>query len=753
MAHKKKKIKEEGELNEAKKIYFKESIFDLHPQTKKSIVAVVLLALAFIIVLSFFDLSGPLGEYLYKASDFLFGFGAFLLPIIIFIVAFIFLLSERQYKIYFTSAFGTILFLSCSLGIIEIFYPEKGGLVGKIVSYLKAPLGFWASIILLFSFLIVSILMLFNAPLDLKKIWRRFFQKYQYFPEDALGDGRGESESNLLTHLPGDDKENYADGPSRRERIIKERPKELASQRGETDYSKKNLIKTSYKLPSIDLLEGESGRPTTGDIKANANIIKRTLENFGIYVEMGEVNIGPTVTRYTLKPAEGMKLSRIVALQNDLSLSLAAHPIRIEAPIPGKSLVGIEVPNRSVTLVRVRNLINTDYFRASFPLVFPVGRDVAGEPIYANLDKMPHLLIAGATGTGKSVCIHSVICSYLFKNSPETLNFILIDPKRVELTLYNGLPHLITPVIVEPKKAIIALKWATQEMDRRYDLLLKENCRDIAGFNQKMSRRQDIEMPYIVIIIDELADLMAMFGREVEASIIRLAQMARATGIHLVVSTQRPSVEVITGLIKANITSRIAFQVASQVDSRTILDTAGAEKLLGNGDMLFMSSDSSRPRRIQGVFVAEKEIRRVVDFIIEENTKEEVVENESAADLTEALLKEQFNSNNISYASRENFGERNFDEENYKTAGKINLDDLQQEWRNENEDELYDDAYKAVVEAKKASASYLQRRLRIGYARAARLLDILEERGVIGPGEGAKPREVYVEPEKIESRK
>ncbi len=738
-----KRKKQENKQEEGSpKIYFKESVFDLSAETKKSIAGILLFAAAFIIVLSFFNLAGPFGKRLYGISDLLFGYGAALLPILVFAMSLVFLLSEKRYRPYFTNIFGAGLFLFCGLGIIDILYPEKGGVIGKLISYFEAILGFWASIIFLSSLLLISILMIFNIPLDLKRIWKKIFPEGRYFPEDNSSQGYDEIEQNLQEpkNEEGDDFSGKNYGPA----IFRKREKfDKADGEGKGVF-KKSYAKSSYKLPSIDLLEGESGRPTTGDIKANANIIKRTLENFGIFVEMGEVNIGPTVTRYTLKPAEGMKLSRIVALQNDLSLSLAAHPIRIEAPIPGKSLVGIEVPNRSVTLVRVRNLINTDYFRGSWPLVFGVGRDVAGEPIYANLDKMPHLLIAGATGTGKSVCIHSIICSYLFKNSPEILNLILIDPKRVELTMYNGLPHLITPAIVEPKKAIIALKWATQEMDKRYGFLLKENCRDIAGYNNKMIQKKDPLLPYIVIVIDELADLMAMFGREVEASIVRLAQMARATGIHLIVSTQRPSVEVITGLIKANITSRIAFQVASQVDSRTILDASGAEKLLGNGDMLFMSSDYSRPRRIQGVYVSEKEIKRVVDFTVEENAIDEVAENEASADLTEALIKDQpsYNFNNSTFLETDDF---NFGKNNNGAAHKIDLDQLENEWEEESEDQLYPEAYKAVIEAQKASASYLQRRLRIGYARAARLLDILEERGVIGPQDGAKPRHVYIE--------
>ncbi len=450
-------------------------------------------------------------------------------------------------------------------------------------------------------------------------------------------------------------------------------------------------------------------KPTVGDLRANANIIKRTLEGFGIPVDMGEINVGPTVTRYALKPAEGVKLTRITALSQDLALALAAHPVRIEAPIPGKSLVGVEVPNKSAALVRLGNLLSYPEFQKSPPLSFVLGRNVSGEPVFADIAKMPHLLIAGATGSGKSIMIHSLITSLLFRNSPEMLRLILIDPKRVELTIYEGLPHLMSPVITENKKAMSVLRWAINEMERRYEILLQVGVRDIESCNQKGNK-----LPYLLVVIDELADLMTSYGREVEGSIIRLAQMSRATGIHLVVSTQRPSVEVITGLIKANITSRIALQVASQVDSRTILDTAGAEKLLGSGDLLFISAEHSKPHRVQGAYITEDEVKKVCSFIKENNELEENGNGEEAI---------------------------NF-KENGMPQMDLDLNDF-----SEDADELYGDAVRVVREAKKASASLLQRRLKVGYARAARLLDMMEEKGIVGPGEGAKPREVYGERE------
>jgi S-DNA-T family DNA segregation ATPase FtsK/SpoIIIE len=489
----------------------------------------------------------------------------------------------------------------------------------------------------------------------------------------------------------------------------------------------------NYVPPPLSLLKSDSSKPTTGDLLANANVIKRTLESFGIAVEMGEINVGPAVTRYTLKPAEGVKLSRITALSPDLALSLAAHPIRIEAPIPGKSLVGIEVPNKAAALVRLGSLMNYPEFQSSGPLGFVLGRDVSGEPIFANIEKMPHMLVAGATGSGKSILVHALITSLLYKNSPATLKLALIDPKRVELSMYDGIPHLITPVITENKKALGVLRWAISEMERRYELLQHAGSRDIKSYN---GAHKDDALPYVLIAIDEMADLMSSFGRDVEGAIVRLAQMARATGIHLLLATQRPSVEVITGLIKANIPARVALQVASQIDSRTILDTAGAEKLLGHGDLLFLSAELSKPKRIQGPYVTEEELKAVVNFI-KENNKPQMVDAPGGGQ-----------------------PEVDAEQANIDKAGPITPQGIDAflnggggaggEGGGDEDDDLFDEALATVAEAKKASASLLQRRLKVGYARAARLLDLMESAGYIGPGEGAKPRDVDVE--KIEER-
>jgi S-DNA-T family DNA segregation ATPase FtsK/SpoIIIE len=487
------------------------------------------------------------------------------------------------------------------------------------------------------------------------------------------------------------------------------------------------------------LLEDDKGRIVSGDIKANANIIKRTLQNFGIDVEMDEVSIGPSITRYALKPAEGVKISRIIGLQNDLSLALAAHPLRIEAPIPGKSLVGIEIPNSVKSTVGLAALIGSEEFQKSDkPLLVTLGKGISGKSHFINVAKMPHVLVAGATGSGKSVTIHAMITSLLYKNSPENMRFIMIDPKRVELTLYNKIPHLLTPVITDAKKTILALKWATKEMDRRYDILESTAAKDIDSYHKnilapelrkieelKKKGTYDPErhtapetMPFIIIVIDELADIMMSYPREMEAGIVRLAQMSRAVGIHLIISTQRPSVNVITGIIKANIPSRIALQVVSQIDSRTILDAPGAEKLLGAGDMLYMGGEMSKPIRIQSAFVSEKEVKDVVKYLAD-SYRDELIGGE--IDLGEVA-------------------------KNGEIDGIGVFNSL------EDDDELYEQAKEEVIKAGKASTSYIQRRLRVGYSRAARLIDLLEERGVIGPGDGAKAREVigYGNPNDIE---
>jgi len=674
-----------------------ENRFELKAETKKSVWAIIFICLAVILTLAYFENAGPVGAFLRNIFTILLGWGYLILPISLLLVAGIFLFSERRH-IFGITTIGSSLIVLSVLGLIEISSPGHGGWAGRILGSLKLLFGApTASIVNVFILIIASIITV-DVPLKIRLPAFNFRKKDEEV--DPIIIGEGETEPVLI-----DSEEEGEDGDGEEdeaELLIKDGSERALPK-------SKKLVRNfkNYMPPPLNLLKSTVEKPTTGDLRANANIIKRTMESFGIAVEMGEINIGPKVTRYTLKPAEGVKLSRIIALSQDIALALAAHPIRIEAPIPGKSLVGIEVPNKAAAIVRLGSLMGYEEFQKSGPLTFSLGRDVNGDPIFADIERMPHLLVAGATGSGKSVVIHSILISLLYKNSPETLQLILIDPKRVELSIYENIPHLVSPVIIESKKAINVFRWALKEMDRRYDILLKAGSRDIKSYNNNRKNEDEL-LSYIVIVVDELADLMTSYGREVEGSIVRLAQMARATGLHLILSTQRPSVEVITGLIKANITSRVALQVASQIDSRTILDTSGAEKLLGGGDLLLISAELSKPKRIQGSYVSEDEIHAVADFIRENNEVE--VEEE------------------VSFENG---------------AGAEDSNGIFDEYIEDEEDELYADALRVVTEAQKASASLLQRRLKVGYARAARLLDIMENKGVIGPGDGAKPREVY----------
>jgi S-DNA-T family DNA segregation ATPase FtsK/SpoIIIE len=498
---------------------------------------------------------------------------------------------------------------------------------------------------------------------------------------------------------------------------------------------KAQLPASPYIPPPLNLLAINSGKANVGDIQHNAAVIKSTLANFNIGVEMDEISTGPSITRYTMKPSQGLKLSRILQLRNELSLALASHPLRIEAPIPGQSLVGIEIPNRAVATVGLRTLLEeTGYTKSTDPLTVAMGRGVSGKPFFANIAKIPHLMIAGTTGSGKSVAAHNIILSLLYRNGPDNLKLILVDPKRVELTLYNGIPHLLTPVIKEAKKAIIALRWAAKEMDRRYHVLEREGVRDIGSYHQtivtpayeaaeKIRARDpdaaaEIElperMPYIVIMIDELADIMQAYPRELESGIVRLAQMSRAVGMHLIIATQRPEVRVITGLIKANVPGRMALRVASRIDSQTILDAPGAETLLGKGDMLFLGEGMNKPERIQSAFVSEDEIKKIVANIVQ-NNRGFLVEHIDIGD-------------------------------EVTTPGAIVSMSFSESMDPDSEDDdtMYAEARDLVIKTRVASTSYIQRKLRVGYSRAARLIDILEDRGVIGPSQGSRPREVLI---------
>jgi S-DNA-T family DNA segregation ATPase FtsK/SpoIIIE len=594
-------------------------------------------------------------------------------------------------------------------------------------SLLAGFFGFWGAVVLLVAVISIGIAIVSDIEALGAFLGENVFSLWERIRSRRERDEEFSEEDIAVVGVPGDEEE-YESEESEVDNDNPVRPDHepvitVFNRIGSAQGTGIANFDAEYEAPPLSILGEDRGKPGVGDIKANANIIKRTFQNFGINLEMDEVSVGPTVTRYAVKPAEGVRLSKIVSLANNLELALAAHPVRIEAPIPGKSLVGIEVPNTVKAMVGLGGLLGApEWSDSTKPLLAALGRDITGTPHYVNIAKMPHCLVAGATGSGKSVAIHAIITSLLYRNGPNQLRFIMIDPKRVELTAYNGIPHLLTPVITDPKKAIFSLKWAAKEMERRYNILEAERVRDIDSYHttiyepakKKGASEMPEALPYIIIVIDELADIMHSYPRELEASIVRLAQMSRAVGIHLVLSTQRPSVNVITGLIKANVPTRMALQVASQIDSRTILDGSGAESLLGAGDMLYLSSDMQKPVRIQTAFISENEVKKVVSYIRSHN----------AGDLSSI----DFGGIGTSAPSESNdvIGLVN---------GSFNDDD-------DIDDDLYADARTAVEEAGRASTSYLQRKLKIGYSRAARLMDVLEAKGIIGAADGSKPREV-----------
>ncbi len=673
-------------------------------ETLQTIMSIVFFALAILSILAAFNRAGLAGTYSYDFLKKLMGIGYFLFPIALIMTGISFLRGVER-KLQRLKIIGALFFFISGLGLIDLFMVNEAGQLGHYISWPFIHFfDVYASAAILIAIFTISILITFDIhfTLDHLMFWKLFSKKNKDTDQEEDEDKDIVVENN----------EKIDASIKKVEDIIKKESSDDKEENNEFAFLASSRSTKPYTPPPISLLEKDKGKPETGDIKANANIIKRTLQNFGINVEMDEISIGPSVTRYALKPAEGVKLSKIVALNNDLALALAAHPIRIEAPIPGKSLVGVEIPNTIKTTVGLATLLSSEeYQQSEKPLLVSLGKSITGKSHFANLGKAPHMLIAGATGSGKSVAIHAIIASLLYRNSPEDLRFIMIDPKRVELTLYNKIPHLLTPVITEPKKAILALKWAAKEMSRRYDVLEKQSVRDIDSYHK--NRTKDAEtMPYIVIVVDELADIMQTYPRELESAIVRLAQMSRAVGIHLVLSTQRPSVNVITGLIKANIPTRIALQVSSQIDSRTILDGGGAEKLLGAGDMLYLGGEMAKPLRLQSAYITETEVKKVVKYLADTYKDEVLGEINLGAPQNEAGKDAIFESS----MNEENIGE---------------------------EDDMYEQAKETVMETGKASTSFLQRKLGVGYSRAARLMDILEQRGVIGPANGAKAREVY----------
>lgn len=662
-----------------------------------SIAQVLLAALAVLIIVSFSREGAILG----KVNDFLvglFSWTTIFLPFILLSAAF--LISKYKVAIGQPNVIiGSLIFF------ISIVTISGAGSVGSAawegISSLITSAG---AFIVLLGTSIVGLIVLFNTSIDQiiegLKIVNKYIRFY-VFGERVLSLEKG---AKTLTNMPRGQLKVFG-GPRVEDRgaAKDEKPKEGLEEKLVSNIKGDDKV---WKYPPLSILaEGETGKAERGDIKGNAAIIEQTLESFGVTARVVEVNLGPAVTQYALEVALGTKLSKITGLERDLALALAASTgtIRIEAPIPGRSLVGMELPNRSPELVPLRKVMESDEIKqTNSKLAVAVGLDVSGKSVIADLGKMPHILIAGQTGSGKSVAINSIISTYLFRASPSEIKFIMVDPKRVELTSYNGIPHLLAPVITEPEKVISALRWLMSEMDRRYKLFAQAGARNIEAYNE-MSGFQ--ALPYIVLVIDELADVMLFSPVEVEDAITRIAQMSRATGIHMVLATQRPSVDVITGLIKANIPARIAFAVSSQIDSRVILDTQGAEKLLGKGDMLFLPPDKAKPIRVQGTYLIDKEI------------------NELTAYLRNQGMEPQYTEEITSMPK----------------AGQVIVPGVTGEV-----DDLFKAAVQEIVQYDRASASLLQRRLRVGYARAARLLDQLEAAGVVSPAEGSKPREVLV---------
>lgn len=676
MARHRKPGRPKGSTNKGKKVEP-----TLNPKIVGEIVAVGLFIVAVILFAGAFNFGGRWALALFTTFRGIFGFVSYLMPFI-FIGVGAGLFFPERFPVNKISASGFGLSIISLCGMFQIIFSGLkkdggGGMLGslletQILKIFNSPVSF----LIFTATLIIGLLLATDTSLR---------DIFAFFKNQEDGEEKKPKE-HIKIHEGVAVAKNVSDK-------FKPEPKEPEVMMVGDD--------KDWQLPSVDLLEDTTTKADSGNVTENAAVIQETLGKFNIDVAMRDVNVGPTVTQYTLKPSDGVKLSKITNLDRDLALSLAAHPIRIEAPIPGKSLVGVEIPNKKAAIVRLKNILTSETFKGRrSKLSVVLGLDVSGHPQIADITRMPHLLIAGSTGSGKSVSINALLLSLLYQNSPNELKLILVDPKRVELSLYNDLPHLLAPVIVEPEKTVSALKWAIIEMERRYQLLQSAGKRNIVDFNAIKGKEG---MPYIVIVIDELADIMAVASKEVEGLICRLAQMARAVGIHLVLATQRPSVDVITGLIKANIVTRIAFSVASQVDSRTILDQSGAEKLLGNGDMLFTSAEFSKPKRIQGTFISEKEVKSVTDF----------VKSNGSPEYNKEVLEQKLGG---------------------VKGGDFDVPD----------DDLFLDAVDCVIRSNKASSSLLQRRLRIGYARAARLLDLLEERGVVGPADGSRPRDVLI---------
>jgi len=686
---------------------------------KRWIKAILMFLLAIISVMSFpyFNMAGKAGNWFYLMSNFLIGRALYFIPLLLFVAGLIFLKTRKKGK----NLAMFLAVITCLVGVSGILAVKDYRLIrcnwlcenNNIGNRLAQLLvGYFGSSV---GYIVFSAVILIGTFIFLQFIWAEMQAEKEKKKEEKSILSKKEEENIKVKGVLPERQERQQ--PTNSKISLFKKGRDEGAEKVKLKRTDESKSKSNYVLPPLDLLSKSETPPTPGNIKENSMIIKNTLENFGIPVEMAEVNVGPTVTQYAFKPAEGVKLSKITTLSNNLALALAAHPIRIEAPIPGKSLVGIEVPNKVRSVVTLRNLISQANFQNSAsPTLIALGRNVSGSPIYTDIADGPHVLVAGATGTGKTIFLNSLILSLLYKYTPENLRLIMVDPKRVEFQHYNDIPHLLCPVIYDATKTINALQWLIREMERRFEVFSEVPARNIGSYNSnKTVIANGAQIPYIVFVVDELADLMAAKGKELEMGIVRLAQMARATGIHLVLATQRPSVEVITGLIKANVPTRITFQVSSQIDSRTVIDTSGAEKLLGAGDMLFSSAKSAKLSRIQGPYVSEKEVKRVADFVVDQKKEFEDPQTVLSQNLQNALSAP--------------------DPKEAKESGEFFGDD----------DPLFNEVKQIVLETKKASASFLQRRLRIGYSRAARLIDMLEDQGIVGPADGAKPREVYAD--------
>jgi len=676
-------------------------------------IAVLMVVVALFVLLGGFGTGGPLPKGLFEAAYWLFGWAAwFVPPILVFCGVFKFISEEHRLPmgqrlsmiglLVFAGGFFHATFANTSVeGVVTGGHGGEVGrlLGGAILSMLdKVPASIFFFLCLVFAFFFAFGI----SPRIILSLFQRREREEDVDGLEALQSKAAKEGFKLNEGVPV---EHHGSQPAPRLNSIRNTAQKLSSQ--ETHAALTAASDPNWKFPGIELLDQKQDKADAGNVEANAKSIRETFENFNIDVEMEGANIGPRVTQYTLKPPTGVKLTKITALENNLALDLAATSIRMEAPIPGKRAVGIEVPNVKPAIVRLSSILQShDWIEASTPLQFAIGKDIAGKPVMADLAKMPHLLVAGQTGSGKSVMINDILTSLLYRNTPSDLKLILVDPKTVELTPYNEIPHLLTPVITEPEKCISALKWAVAEMERRYRTLAEQKKRNIYEYN---ALKDAESMPYIVIVIDELADLMMMAARDVEALIVRIAQKARAVGIHLILATQRPSVDVITGLIKANVPARIAFTTASQVDSRTIIDQMGAEKLLGQGDMLLLTADMPKPKRVQASFISDDETVKVTDFI-------------------RSQREPQYNTEVVSQPV---------------TIGKGGVV-ADMSGGSDADDDMFQDAVRVVIENKKASTSLLQRRLRIGYGRAARLIEEMEEQGIIGQADGSRPREVLV---------